>query len=192
MTRTKKFTSDPINSTFRWVFHFTDGMAAVRTMDGYSKGAGAENTNKHILLIKKLTNPILPKFSKCDLIEVFANEFGVTKDKQGVVLRLHPHKWEAYGEYQDDMYLRKYLDQFYTEYLQTGKTSAPPEPQFTVTKAVLDGELSHKVRFKDHAELRAFIKSKEGKYEEGFLRSWYWKHLEIQPELEDKGTVVTY
>jgi len=189
-----KFKSDPANSKFRWVFHFTPGMPgnSVTTMDGYSKGQGAENSNDRVLLIKKLQNPLLPKFKNCDMIEVFINDFSMPKEKHDRVLVLYPHTFELYGEYQDDQYITNYLEKFYQEFLETGKMEAPEPAQMPITRAALQGELNHSIRFKTHQELSNYLRKYNQKYGESFMKAWYWKHLEIQPELRTQGKRVDF
>lgn len=184
MTAQRKFTSDPVNSTFRWVFHFTPGMGNVRTMDGYSKGVGPEHTNPHQLLINKLHNPILPKFIKCDKIEVFKNNFGLPKAQHEMVLELYPDSFLLHGQFQADPFLKKFLTAFYTEFLTTGRIAPPAPAKEQVTQAVLKDELSHTIRFKTYEELAQFVRSKGNKYSVGFMRAWYFKHLEIQSDLK--------
>lgn len=192
MTAQRKFTSDPVNSTFRWVFHFTPGMGNVRTMDGYSKGVGPEHSNNHVLLIKKLQNPVLNKFKMCDKIEIFRNEFGRPKDQHEIVLELYPHEFVLHGEYQIDPYIKEFLTAFYTEYLETGQISPNPTPKLPVTATDLKSELTHYTKFKTHYELLRFCQRNQQKWGVGFMKAWYWKHLEVQPELKQTAAAFSF
>lgn len=194
MNQKKRFTADPVNSTFRWVFHFTPGMNSVKFMDGYSKGQGLENTNDRMLLMKKLQNPLLPKLGVCDKIEVFKNDFSIAKERHELVLELFPHEYAIYGEFQSDPFIIRFLNEFYTTYLETGKIAPPtaPEKQVSQKDLVKGGELSHAIKFNSHDQLFDFITRNERKYGTGFMKSWYWKHLEIQPELRVRGKKVSF
>ncbi|RYC69774.1 hypothetical protein [Spirosoma sordidisoli] len=185
-TGTPEFSADPINSTYRWELHLTPGHPRNRValLDGYSKGMGFENTNKLVLLYRKLVNPVLPYLSRCDKIIIFEQNPGLPKEFHTKLLEIMPHDYRAFGWVASDSFINEFLQSYYAEYKQTGIITPVEDRRKNVRKAFYVPELDHsKYDFKTQQELQDFCRRLVNKYSAQCMTIWYHKHAEFQPEL---------
>lgn len=175
-----------MNSTFRWEMYLTPGLKGnkVPLLDGYSKGKGFENTNKLELLYKKLVNPVLPYLSRCDGIVIYEQTRGLPKALHTKLIELHPREFVAYGWIKETEPIMSFLNDYYTLFLTTGQLPPIEDRRRNVRQPVYFVELDHsKYNFTSKEELLAFCKALIPKYSAKCMETWFFKHVDFQPEL---------
>lgn len=181
-----------MNSTFRWEFYLTQGhpLNKVAIMDGYSKGAGFENPNKVLLMLRKLENPVLPYLTRCDTIVIYEQIKGLPKDYHTKIIELYPREYSVHGWVKDDLAVNQFLDAYYTTYVRTGKMPAAEDRRKNARKAVYMEELDHsRYNFQNQKELVDFCKRLVPKYSYEAMKGWYQSHSQFQPELFENNIV---
>jgi hypothetical protein len=180
------FEADPLHSTYRWELYLTPGhpQNKVGLLDGYSKGQGFENTNKVVLLHRKLVNPILPYLSRCDEIVIYENMPGIAKEFHKKLLELYPRTFTPHGWIKDDMTITDYLERFYESFLQNGKMAPLEDRRKNARQSVYMAELDHSsYNFESLDELKRFCRYHTAKYSYQAMKGWYESHANFQPEL---------
>lgn len=183
----KKFESDPLNSTYRWELYLTPGYPGnkVGVLDGYSKGHGAEASNKVQLLRSKLVNPVLPYLKRCTEIVIFEQNAVLPKHMHKEILILkHDNFYPQEQWIRDTPIIMDFLTAYYTEYTKTGQMPGKEDRRKNVRQPHYFEELNHSNHtFQNLQELKDFCRSKVGRFSEQCMKEWYAIHAEFQPEL---------
>lgn len=183
-----KFESDPLNSTYRWEIDLTighpDNSSRVQQMVGYSKGAGAENPNRVLLLYRKITNPLVRYLYKADRITIFEQIPGVPPAYHIKLMTLYRQEFETFSWVKEDVFFNQFLINLYAEYLKHGKLPPEEDRRKNVRKDVYFAELDHsKLTFATHQDLVDFCKARIEKFSRECMKGFYQAHRDFQPEL---------